>query len=133
MTRYIIAIFIGSGLGGVCRFLLTDVVNKLFSKSLVSRSSVLAEFPWGTFAVNIIGCFLIGLIYGLMDKHVILSQETKLLLTTGFCGGLTTFSTFSHENLLLFNANNHVTLIIYAVVSLIIGFGFAWLGHLIVK
>lgn len=93
----------------------------------------LAEFPWGTFAVNILGCFIIGLIYGLIARHVTLSEEMKLLLTTGFCGGLTTFSTFSHENLLLFSGNNHPTLLLYAVASLIIGFASAWLGHAVVK
>lgn len=129
---YIIAIFIGSGLGGVCRYLLSNAVNGLLSRSAIPRSTILAEFPWGTFAVNIIGCFLIGLIYGLVDRNIIMSQETKLLLTTGFCGGLTTFSTFSHENLLLFNGNNHITLIVYAIVSLIIGFSCAWLGNAIV-
>lgn len=133
MARYIIAVFLGSGIGGVIRYLLSKFVNDVFTKPLISRTSILSDFPWGTFVVNIIGCFLIGMIYGLIDKNVIMSQETKLFLTTGFCGGLTTFSTFSHENLLLFNSSNHITLLIYAILSLIIGFSFAWIGHIVVK
>lgn len=132
MLKLAFVVFMGSGIGGVCRFLLSDVVNRFFSKSC-QHSVILSSFPWGTFFVNIIGCFIIGLIYGLVDKNIIMSQETKLLLTTGFCGGLTTFSTFSHENLLLFHDSNHITLIIYAVLSLIVGFTFAWLGHLTVR
>lgn len=119
-----IVVFVGSGLGGVCRFLLSGIVGRMFANSL---------FPWGTFFVNILGCFLIGLIYGLIDKNIVMSQEAKLLLTTGFCGGLTTFSTFSHENLLLFHGSNHPTLLIYAMLSMILGFAFAWLGHLAVR
>lgn len=132
MIKLIFVVFVGSGLGGVCRFLLSDAVNRFFTKTC-QQTSVLSYFPWGTFVVNIIGCFMIGFIYGMIDKNVLMSQEAKLLLTTGFCGGLTTFSTFSHENLLLFNDSNHLTLIIYAVVSLIFGFTFAWLGHLAVR
>lgn len=132
MLKPAFVVFIGSGLGGVCRFLLSDFANRIFSKTC-QQTSVLSCFPWGTFFVNIIGCFLIGAIYGLIDRNIIMSQEAKLLLTTGFCGGLTTFSTFSHENLLLFNGSNHLTLIIYASVSLIFGFTFAWLGHIAVR
>jgi len=132
MVKLAFVVFIGSGIGGVCRFLLSDIANKIFSKSC-PQSEILSCFPYGTFIVNIIGCFIIGLIYGLIDKNIILSQEARLLLTTGFCGGLTTFSTFSHENLLLFNESNHITLIIYAIASLILGFTFAWLGHFTVR
>jgi len=129
MVKLAFVVFMGSGIGGVCRFLLSDIANKLFSKSC-QQSSILSSLPFGTFLVNVIGCFIIGLIYGLIDKNVIMSQEAKILLTTGFCGGLTTFSTFSHENLLLFNGGNHITLVIYAIASLMFGFTFAWLGHL---
>lgn len=132
MIKLACVVFIGSGLGGVCRFLLAGVINKFFTKGL-NQVSILYEFPWGTFMVNLVGCFLIGMIYALIDKNIIMSQEAKLLLTTGFCGGLTTFSTFSHENLLLFNGSNHITLLLYAVTSLILGFVFAWLGHLAVR
>lgn len=132
MLKMALVVFVGSGIGGVCRFLLSDAVNKLFSRC-AGHITLLHDFPWGTFAVNIIGCFIIGIIYGLIDKNVVLSHETRLLLTTGFCGGLTTFSTFSHENLLLFTDSNHITLIVYAILSLIVGFACAWLGHWAVR
>lgn len=129
--RIILVIFIGSGLGGVCRYLLSGWIGALTGRWPLSRP--LAEFPWGTFAVNILGCFIIGLIYGLIGRHVTMSEETKLLLTTGFCGGLTTFSTFSHENLLLFTGHHHLTLILYAVASILLGFAAACLGHSLAK
>lgn len=129
--RILLAIFIGSGLGGVCRYLLSGWIGSLTARWPLPRP--LAEFPWGTFAVNILGCFIIGLIYGLIGRHITMSEETKLLLTTGFCGGLTTFSTFSHENFLLFSGHNHPTLILYAVASLLLGFAAAYLGHSLPK
>ncbi|HOP14600.1 MAG TPA: fluoride efflux transporter CrcB, partial [Lentimicrobium sp.] len=88
-----ILLFIGSGsfLGGIARYLL--------SKSI--QQTVITSFPLGTFWVNITGCFLIGLIYGLSDRGTPISNELRLFLAVGFCGGFTTFSTFSHENLAL--------------------------------
>lgn len=125
MVKTVIAVFIGSGLGGVCRYLLSGLVDRLTD----SAPGYAAIFPWGTFAVNIIGCFIIGLVYGLIANRVEMSPGTKLLLTTGFCGGLTTFSTFSHENLILFQGGNMPVLLIYAAASLLTGIAAAWLGH----
>ncbi|MCM1521537.1 MAG: fluoride efflux transporter CrcB [Muribaculaceae bacterium] len=131
MLKLAVVVFVGSGIGGVCRFLLTDLVNRLTKGC--EGTALLSCFPWGTFIVNMAGCFLIGLIYGLVDRNVIMSQEARLLLTTGFCGGLTTFSTFSHENLLLFNDSSHLTLVVYAAVSLILGFSLAYVGHVVAR
>lgn len=125
MFKLLLGVFVGSGLGGCLRFLVSHYMNKA-----IGSSSAVAMFPWATFAVNIIGCFLIGLIYGFAaNGSVSLSNEAKAFLTAGFCGGLTTFSTFSHENYLLFEGNHIGTLLIYAGVSLLTGFGAAWLGH----
>ena len=76
----ILAVFVGSGLGGVCRYL----VNKITFTNVQSP----AGFPWGTFAVNIAGCFLIGLFSGLFsryDSSSLVSPQIRLLLTVGFC------------------------------------------------
>lgn len=125
MFKLLLGVFLGSGLGGCLRFLVSHYMTKA-----IGNGSAVAMFPWATFAVNIVGCFLIGLIYGLVaNGSVNLSPEMKTFLTAGFCGGLTTFSTFSHENYLLFEGNHIGMLLIYAAVSLVTGFGAAWLGH----
>lgn len=125
MIKLLASVFIGSGLGGVLRFLISRGMEKV-----IGGPAAVAVFPWATFLVNISGCFLIGLIYGLIaGDHINVSPETKAFLTTGFCGGLTTFSTFSHENYLLFEGNHLGILSVYAAASLITGFAAAWLGH----
>lgn len=114
---------LGSALGGVCRYLLSGVVTDKFP----------ALFPWGTFVVNILGCLIIGLIYGMIDRGVNMGDAARLFLTVGFCGGFTTFSTFAHENYLLFGNGNALILAAYAALSLFFGILAAHLGHLLVR
>lgn len=114
---------IGSALGGGCRFLL--------SKAITDHTS--GYFPWGTFAVNIIGCFVIGVLFGLIDRGVSLSPQMRSLFITGFCGGFTTFSTFAHENYLLFNSSHFWILFLYAVLSFAVGMLMAFAGHMLVR
>ena len=80
-------LFIGGGLGSVCRYLLT--------RWFYTESSVIS---FGTLAANLIGCLCIGLIIELLAYKKFVSKDTALFLATGFCGGLTTFSTFILEN-----------------------------------
>ena len=104
----ILAVFVGSGLGGVCRYVLSR-----FIQTNVAGCTV---FPWGTFAVNIIGCFVIGLCYGLFNRYAagsLFTPQVRLLLTVGFCGGFTTFSTFINENYLLLQSSNALLLLTY--------------------
>lgn len=77
-------------------------------------------FPWPTFIVNILGCMLIGLFYHYGERWG-LAPETRLLLTTGLCGGFTTFSTFSYEGVTLINGGYYTTYIIYVALSIILG------------
>lgn len=123
MFKLIIYIGAGSCLGGVARFLLGTCIG--------SRMS--GAFPWGTFAVNLIGCFAIGLIYGLLDRGFNLSPEMKAFLTVGFCGGFTTFSTFVHENYQLFGTYDSLVAIVYAVASFGLGLLLAHGGHYLAK
>ena len=83
MVRNLLLVALGGGLGSVCRYLVSRMVE--------------SSFPWGTFAVNILGSLLIGLLVALVGKGIV-SNEIKLLLVTGFCGGFTTFSTFANES-----------------------------------
>ena len=91
MYRSLLLVAIGSCIGGVSRFLCQQFVQKHFPSSI----------PLGTLSVNIIGCFIIGVIYGLANKNDILSPELRMFIATGFCGGYTTFSSFAYENISL--------------------------------
>lgn len=107
----IIAVFIGSGIGGVCRWALSLWLN--------------AGHPYGTFAANILGCFIIGLLSRMMP----MSDTARLLLTVGFCGGFTTFSTFINENLLMLRGGQLVSALLYITVSIVSGLLAAWAGY----
>ena len=120
-----ILLFIGSGsfLGGIARYLL--------SKSI--QQTVITSFPLGTFWVNITGCFLIGLIYGFSDRGAPISNELRLFLAVGFCGGFTTFSTFSHENLALLRDGSFLYFSLYAGLSVFLGLLATFGGHALTK
>lgn len=113
----------GSFLGGISRFLLSRFV----------QNQVISSFPYGTFVVNIIGCFIIGILYGLFEKDQLLSPEWRMFLTVGFCGGFTTFSTFAGENYSLLKDGNFMYLALYASLSVFLGIMAVWLGNLLIK
>ena len=108
--KELLLVCIGSFFGGGTRYLVGKAV----------QSWVAVSFPWGTMAVNVIGCFLIGLISGLSLGGQI-SPTTKLVLVTGFCGGFTTFSTFMNENLLLGRDGAMLSAVLYTLLSLALG------------
>jgi CrcB protein len=83
----LLLVMVGGSLGAASRY----------GISLLSVSLWGTRFPWGTLVVNLAGCFLIGLLFGLSDRVRLLTPEMRLLLITGFLGALTTFSTFSIE------------------------------------
>ncbi len=100
---------------------------------LVHRMNPATTFPWGTFAVNVVGCFVIGLLFGLVEQRNALTPTMNTLLITGFCGGFTTFSTFA-DDIYLMLAQRHWTLVAgYFVASIAIGLAMVWLGRCIVK
>lgn len=111
----------GSAVGGGCRF----IISKLIC------DNVSGSFPLGTFAVNMIGCLIIGILFGLIDHGVELPSDMRALLITGFCGGFTTFSTFAHENYLLFSDSRFWIVFLYAVASFAAGLLLAHMGHYI--
>jgi len=87
MLRMLFIVGSGGFLVSAARYLSQVMINKYFPSS----------FPYGTFSINVSGSFLIGLIFALGEKGNILSPEVRMFLVTGFCGGFTTFSTFSYE------------------------------------
>ena len=86
-------------------------------------------FPWGTFVVNVVGSFIIGLLFGLAEEKGLLSSQMSLLLITGFCGGFTTFSTFADDMFLMLGRNQWAMFFAYVVGSLALGLAMVWLGR----
>ena len=103
-------IFIG---GSVLRYLAQISINE-------RMSGIGFPFSWGTFIVNIAGSLLIGLFYSISERWN-LSMEMRLLLTTGLCGGFTTFSTFSNDGLSLLRGEFYGTFLLYALLSIGLG------------
>ena len=115
--RQLFFVFIGGGLGSALRYIIGRYLNH-------SESG----FPLGTFAVNILGSLLIGIIIGLAAKNNMLSQNQTLLLATGFCGGFTTFSTFAYENHVLFKNGDLASFFLYSFGSFILAFIAVFVG-----
>ena len=84
MQNYII-VFFGAGIGGMVRYWGSNFVYKFLP----------ATFPYGTLIVNVLGSFIIGIVMYYLDANEMITQNVRIFLTIGFCGGLTTFSTFS--------------------------------------
>jgi len=120
--KELLLVCIGSFFGGGARYLVGKAV----------QSWVAVSFPWGTMAVNVIGCFLIGVLCGLSTGGQI-PPAARLVLVTGFCGGFTTFSTFMNENLLLGRDGAVLSAIIYTLASLALGLMAVITGYQIVK
>ena len=108
----------GSALGGVLRFLMVPWAQRFFS----------AGFPGGTLVVNILGSLVIGLVVRLAGEPAIISPEARVFLTVGICGGFTTFSAFSIENLELLQSGQYGRAAIYALTSVTLSILAAALG-----
>lgn len=85
-------------------------------------------FPWGTFAVNIVGAFLIGLLMEFALRSTLISPTLRIALTIGFLGGLTTFSTFSYETFRLLEEGAFLTATTNVLASVLVCLTFTWLG-----
>jgi CrcB protein len=122
MIKLILIAGTGGFLGTVARFLTARYVQNLF----------LTSFPLGTFLVNIAGCLLIGIFYGISEKGEVMGSDLRLFLTVGFCGGFTTFSTFSFENLALLRDGDFLYFALYAGLSVFLGLIATYVGHLLI-
>lgn len=111
ILRAILLVGIGSAGGGILRFLIGKWIHNLISTS----------FPLGTMIVNIAGCFIIGLVYGIFSRETSADANMQFLLATGFCGGFTTFSSFMHENMVMLENGNLLQLAAYTTLSIILG------------
>lgn len=90
-------------------------------------------FPLGTFLVNIIGCFIIGMLFGMAEKYHFITPNMSILLITGFCGGFTTFSSMSDDMYLLVQGRHMLLFVLYLVLTLVLGFLLVWAGRAIFK
>lgn len=122
MIRDFVLVGIGSGLGGICRYLLSLMMP------LAANS-----FPWGTFTANIVGSLFIGVLWGVTSRLESLSPTFSLFLMVGFCGGFTTFSTFSKESLALLQANDYLLFLVYAAGSVCLGLTAVATGYAIAR
>lgn len=122
LMKQLLLVFIGGGFGSVLRYIIGKYLN-----------SAQTGIPYGTFAANILGSLLIGIILGLAAKNNTLNQSQTLLLATGFCGGFTTFSTFAYENHMFLKSGDFTTFAIYTIASFILGFLAVFLGMFLVK
>lgn len=117
MTDQLLYIIIGGGLGSVCRYLISEVAPHYYKGS----------FPLGTFTANAIGCLVIGLFVALFQHNV----QLDAFLITGFCGGFTTFSSFSKETFLLVQQKRIKMAFLYVGSSIITGIIAVLIGYTI--
>lgn len=106
---------LGGGAGAAARFGV--------SQALAGRDG----FPWATFAINVVGSLLLGILMGAFPSAEE-AWRVRALLAVGFCGGFTTFSTFSYETLVLFQRGSPATALAYAGGSVVMGLAAAWVG-----
>ena len=123
MYRDFFIVGIGGFLGGGLRFLVSKVVEANFH----------LIFPLGTFIINVLGCLFIGFFSGLSLKVPGVSPSVKLFLTTGLCGGFTTFSTFINESGSLLRGGNYFYMAAYMSASLFLGLLALALGYLLAR
>lgn len=123
MTRTILFIALGGGIGSVLRYLTYVVVQKYYS----------SIFPLATFIINILGCLLIGILVGLLEKFQMTNSNIKWFLITGFCGGYTTFSAFGFVNVSLIQQNHIPIAFLYIALSVLTGLLAVWTGLYLTK
>lgn len=117
----ILMVGIGGFAGSVSRYLLAGFVQKLCQN----------PYPYGTFAVNIIGCLAIGFIAGLSQGKYNISPQLRLLLMVGFLGGFTTFSTFTNETFALLTDGQLLAALANVLISVTLGLIAVWLGFIL--
>ncbi|MEI2738476.1 MAG: fluoride efflux transporter CrcB [Chitinophagaceae bacterium] len=123
MIKNILLVGLGGGIGSIARYL----CQRWFA------ATYLHSFPWGTFAVNVVGCFLIGLFWGLSFKSFDSNESWKLFLMPGLCGGFTTFSAFTLEGIGLIKEQKLALFFSYVAASVALGLLATYIGMKITR
>jgi len=123
MMRNILLVGLGGGLGSIARYWCQRWMMMAYPHL----------FPFGTFAVNIVGCFLIGIFWALSFKSVVANESWKLFLMTGLCGGFTTFSAFTLEGVGLIKEQKTGLFFLYTGASVITGLFATFIGMKIIR
>lgn len=113
-----ILVFVGSGFGGIARY-------------LIAKKIITTYFPLSTLVANILACFILGSIIGIAQQKHLISADTKLFITVGFCGGFSTFSTFSNDTLQLLHSGNYLLAAANIGLSVVLSIGAAFGGLII--
>jgi fluoride exporter len=120
MIRDILLVGAGGAAGSIARYLIRIAVPQ-------------TAIPWHTLIVNITGCFLVGILFGLSQKTNALPAQMQLLLMTGFCGGFTTFSALGLEGFMMLSSQRYLIFFLYFAASVLFGLAATFLGHWIVR
>lgn len=123
MLRTLLIVGAGSFTGGVLRYLVSKLLQNCGAHA----------FPVSTFGVNLLGCFAIGLFYGLFERNNLMNADIRLFLTVGLCGGFTTFSTFINESFQMVKDENFLFLFSYASLSFLGGLFMLYIGYTLTK
>lgn len=118
MIRSLLLVGLGGAIGSMARYGVSRIINARY----------ILPFPLATFIINIVGCLLIGLLFGYVQKNSNQQSDLWLVLATGFCGGFTTFSAFALENVNLLKGQLNITALLYIAASVIIGILLCRLG-----
>ena len=120
MIKNLLLIGAGGFIGSVARYLVSRLNTRLDWLSI----------PVGTLLVNILGSLLIGFLIGISEKSPLLTLELRMFLMVGLCGGFTTFSSFTGENLMLMRNGQFLPLFLYTGLSILLGFTAVYLGYM---
>jgi len=123
MIKSILLVGVGGSIGSIIRFLCQKWIYQIHPH----------PFPWGTFLVNITGCFLIGMFWNIVTRSSTGNDDLRLLLMTGFCGGFTTFSAFTFESIGLLKEQRLGLFFLYITASVIVGLLATFAGMRLIK
>jgi len=120
MNRLLLFVGIGGFTGSILRYVISGAIQQLTQST---------SFSYGTLAVNVLGCLIIGILSQLAESYGLLTAETRALLITGVLGGFTTFSTFSNETMNLFRDSETLLGLLNIGAHIFLGLGAVWMGR----